>query len=146
MRGMADSCRDYLYPRKALVVAAAVLAAGGGLAYFRTGQRRPHRDSSPALNGNGTNKSSGVIASAAKDQSQMNKRKQGGIKNVKFLAGILLNHIGKGGLNEFLALATISVSSSISTSVYRRTLFTVTNKSIGVVHIVLTPILFWREF
>ncbi|XP_024394443.1 ABC transporter D family member 1 isoform X1 [Physcomitrium patens] len=98
------------FPRKkALVVAAAVLAAGGGLAYFRTGQRRPHRDSSPALNGNGTNKSSGVIASAAKDQSQMNKRKQGGIKNVKFLAGILLNHIGKGGLNEFLALATISV-------------------------------------
>ncbi|KAG0570004.1 hypothetical protein KC19_6G131700 [Ceratodon purpureus] len=95
--------------RKSLAVAAAVLVAGGGLAYFRNGQRRPHRDSSLAQNGSSTEKLSESGASQAKDSIAKRKPKRGGIKNVKVLAALLLQHIGKGGLNEFIALATISV-------------------------------------
>ena len=90
-----------------------MLVAGGGLAYFRNGQRRPHRDSSLAQNGSSTEKLSESGASQAKDSIAKRKPKRGGIKNVKVLAALLLQHIGKGGLNEFIALATISVSFSI---------------------------------
>lgn len=88
------------------MVAATVLVAGGGLAYFRTSQRRPHRESSVAQNGNGTSEAD---ENKGKDLVAKKKPKRGGIKNVKVLAGLLLQHIGKGGLNEFIALATISV-------------------------------------
>lgn len=92
------------------MVAAAVLVAGGGLAYFRTGHRRPHRDSSVTQNGSASGKISELDASQAKDSIAKKKQQRGGIKNVKMLAALLLQHIGKGGLNEFIALATISVS------------------------------------
>lgn len=87
-----------------------MLVAGGGLAYFRTSQRRPHRESSVAQNGNGTSEAD---ENKGKDLIAKKKPKRGGIKNVKVLAGLLLQHIGKGGLNEFIALATISVSFNI---------------------------------
>lgn len=114
---MTDQCKYVFFClRKALVVAATVLVAGGGLAYFRTSQRRPHRDSSVAQNGNGTEKLSELDGEKGKDLIAKKKPKRGGIKNVKVLAGLLLQHIGKGGLNEFIALATISVSVNILTS------------------------------
>lgn len=88
-----------------------MLVAGGGLAYSQTGQRRPHRDYSIAQNGN--EKLSEIDASQEKALIAEKKQRWGGIKNVEMLAALLLQHIGKGGLNEFIALATISVSTSI---------------------------------
>ena len=88
-----------------------MLVAGGGLTYFQIGQRRSHRDSFLAQNGSATEKLSEIDASKAQDSIAKKKtQKRGGIKNVKLLAALLFKHIGKGGLNEFIALATISVS------------------------------------
>lgn len=94
-------------------MAAAVLVAGGGLAYFRTGQLRPHRDSPPALNEKGTENLSETSDNHAKDLNSKKKKKRGGIKNVKVLAALLLQRIGRGGMNELVALAIISVRVSI---------------------------------
>jgi hypothetical protein len=96
-----------------LVVVAAVLVAGGGLAYFQTRQRRPHRDYSWAQNGSATEILSEIDVSLAKDSISNKESTRRGIKNFNVLAALLLQHIGKGGLNEFMALATISVSVSI---------------------------------
>lgn len=96
-----------------MAVAAAVLVAGGGLAYFRTGQLRPHRDSPPTLNGKGAENLSETSANHSKDLSSKKKKKRGGIKNVKVLAALLYQRIGKGGMNELVALGIISVSVSI---------------------------------
>lgn len=86
-----------------------MLVAGGGLAYFRTGQLRPHRDPPPTTNGKETENLSETSANHAKDLNSKKKKKRGGIKNVKVLAALLLQRIGKGGMNELVALAIISV-------------------------------------
>ena len=99
----------HAFLRKALAVVAAVLVAGGGVAYHQASQRRYHNRASPAINGNA---SGNLVKESNESKKAGSKRKQkrGGLKNVKAIAAILLAHIGRRGLDEFLALAAIAVS------------------------------------
>lgn len=92
------------------MVAAAVLVAGGGLAYFKAGLQRSPNQSSRSMYENGSVEVPDSNSVDSKKWATTRKQKRGGIKNVKLLAVILLQHIGKRGIKEFLALATIGVS------------------------------------
>lgn len=91
------------------MVAASVLVAGGGLAYSQAGRRRA-RKHTLETNGHRPELVTEGDLSNPKQGAAPGKRTRGGLKNVKVLAAILLTHIGKRGLREFLSLATISVS------------------------------------
>jgi hypothetical protein len=96
--------------RKALAVVAAVLFAGGGLAYSHSNgqqQKPPRHLVAPAGDTNrevvkGTKKrSDGVL--------QKGKQKRGGLKSIKVVGAILLAQMGKRGMENLLSLAAIAV-------------------------------------
>lgn len=99
---------------------AAVLVAGGGVVYHQASQRKYHNRASPAINGN----ASGNLVKEPIDTTKAGskrKKKRGGLKNVKAIAAILLAHIGRRGLDEFLGLAAIAVSLIVFNPCYMHT-------------------------
>lgn len=92
------------------MVAAAVLVAGGGLAYFKAGLQRSPNQSSRSTYENGSLEAPDSNSVDSMKAATTRTQKHGGIKNVKLLAAVLLQHIGKQGIKEFLALSTVGVS------------------------------------
>ncbi|KAH7446286.1 hypothetical protein KP509_01G050100 [Ceratopteris richardii] len=92
--------------RKVLAVAAAVLVAGGGLAYANSSSNRQKTRQPSPCNGSG-NATEKPIAGGNLAGSQ--KPKKGGMKSVNLLAGILITQMGTKGMRALLSLAAIAV-------------------------------------
>ncbi|MCO5604122.1 hypothetical protein L7F22_058282 [Adiantum nelumboides] len=89
--------------RKALAVAAAVLVAGGGLAYANVSSNR-RKTRSASLESGSTSEKSMRGGSFKGGQS-----KKAGMKSVNVLAGILIAQMGRKGMRTLLSLAAIAI-------------------------------------
>lgn len=96
--------------RKALVVAAAVLVAGGGLAYAHSSfsRKKCTSGSSPVVE-NGITSEKPIGIKRGGSSSGGRRQKKSGMKSVNALAGILIAQMGSKGMKTLLSLAAIAV-------------------------------------
>eukprot|EP00250_Pteridium_aquilinum_P015282 c22492_g1_i1 orf=410-4411(+) len=92
--------------RRALVVAATVLVAGGGLAYVHSSFSRK-KTSLPSSGNEGGIASEKAVSGGSFTGGQ--KQKKTGMKSVNALAGILIAQMGSKGMKTLLSLAAIAV-------------------------------------
>uniref|UniRef100_A0A6N2LIZ8 ABC transmembrane type-1 domain-containing protein n=1 Tax=Salix viminalis TaxID=40686 RepID=A0A6N2LIZ8_SALVM len=92
--------------RKSLLLAAGILAAGGTAAYVQS--RISSKKSDSFLHSNGL-KDDKKISNKLVTNDKKTTQKKGGLKSLKFLAAVLLSHMGKMGAKDLLAMIAIAV-------------------------------------